>query len=67
MKVKIKKFGDYLGFLIPNDEIYRLNLSEGDEVEIDLVKKERISGFGILKGKKLKQFKRDHKDFHREF
>ena len=55
----IKRFGNYLGVLIPDDEIYRLNLSEGDEVEVDLIKKERISGFGLWKGKKLKPMKKE--------
>jgi len=67
MKTRIRRVGNSLGLVIPSDEIGRLELSEGDEVEMDLVKKERISGFGILRGKKLKPFKRYHKDFHKEF
>ena len=56
--VKLKKWGNSLGIIIPKDKIDELGLSEHDIIDIDIMKKEKISGFGIAKGKV--PFTRDH-------
>ncbi|MDD5616223.1 MAG: hypothetical protein PHH85_08475 [Candidatus Methanoperedens sp.] len=50
--VEIKKWGNSLGVIIPKDKIAELGLSEKDLIDIDILKKEKVSGFGIAKGKK---------------
>jgi hypothetical protein len=49
--VELKKWGNSLGIIIPKDKIDELGLSEHDIIDIDIMKKEKISGFGIAKGK----------------
>ena len=56
--VELKKWGNSLGIIIPKDKIDELSLSEHDIIDIDIMKKEKISGFGIAKGKI--PFTRDH-------
>ena len=56
--VELKKWGNSLGVIIPKDKIDELSLSEHDIIDIDIMKKEKISGFGIAKGKI--PFTRDH-------
>ncbi|MBE0524247.1 MAG: hypothetical protein IBX40_07945 [Methanosarcinales archaeon] len=56
--VKLKKWGNSLGIVIPKDKIDELGLSEHDLIDIDIMKKEKISGFGIVKARA--PFERDH-------
>lgn len=56
--VELKKWGNSLGIIIPKDKIDELGLSEHDIIDIDIMRKEKISGFGIAKGKI--PFTRDH-------
>ena len=55
--VELKKWGNSLGLIIPKDKIDELGLSDHDIIDIDIMKKETISGFGIAKGKA--SFKRE--------
>jgi hypothetical protein len=50
--VELKKWGNSLGIIIPKDKIAELGLLEKDIIDIDILKKEKVSGFGIAKGKK---------------
>ena len=56
--VELKKWGNSLGVIIPKDKIDELGLLDHDIIDIDIMKKEKISGFGIAKGKA--SFKREH-------
>lgn len=48
--MKVKKWGNSLGIIIPKKIVEKLGLSEEDIADIDIEKKERISGFGLCKG-----------------
>ena len=56
--VELKKWGNSLGIVIPKDKIDELSLSEHDLIDIDIMKKEKISGFGIAKARA--PFERDY-------
>lgn len=62
--VELKRWGNSLGVIIPKDTIDELGLSEHDFIDIDIVKKEVVSGFGIAKGKA--PFIRDHITEHED-
>jgi len=64
IKAEIKKWGNSLGVILPIDELRQLGLSKGDQVELEVIPKKRIDGFGMCKGAKT-FFKRD--DIHKEF
>ena len=49
---EIKKWGNSLGVVIPRRKIKELRLTEHDEVDIDIKKKEKIDGFGMCAGKR---------------
>ena len=55
---ELKRWGNSLGIIIPKDKIDELGLSEHDIIDIDIAKKEKVSGFGIARGKT--PFQRDH-------
>lgn len=50
--VELKKWGNSLGIVIPKEKVAELELSEKDIIDIDILKKEKVSGFGLAKGKK---------------
>lgn len=50
--VELKKWGNSLGVIIPKEKAIELGLSEKDVIDIDIVKKEKVTGFGLAKGKK---------------
>lgn len=62
--VELKRWGNSLGVIIPKDKIDELGLSEHDFIDIDIIKKEIISGFGIAKGKS--PFIREHIPEHED-
>jgi len=49
--VEVKKWGNSFGVIIPKEKVAELGLLEKDLIDIDILKKERVSGFGIAKGK----------------
>ena len=66
---KIKKWGNSVGILIPKSEATELHLKEGQEVGIEITKKENplkeLFGFGKRMGKQIthKEFVRFRKEF----
>ena len=64
MKVELKEWGNSLGVILPSEALKELSLRKGDKVEIDIVAKKRINGFGIAKG--ARPFE-EEKEAHAEF
>lgn len=53
VKVKAKRWGSSLGFIIPNEVAREQKIKEGDELEIELQKVTDIEKlFGIVRGKR---------------
>lgn len=56
---KIKRWGNSIGVLIPKDDATQLQLKEGQEVAIEITKKENplreLFGFGKKMGKPITQ------------
>lgn len=62
----IKKWGNSLGVILPNDFIKEKHLKENDKIIIEAVKKADLSDmFGSLKGK-IKMSGQEFKDMARE-
>ncbi|HLC73528.1 MAG TPA: hypothetical protein VJH20_02735 [Candidatus Nanoarchaeia archaeon] len=57
VEVELKNWGNSMGVIIPIEKIKELGLRKGDKIDIDIVKKERIDGFGIARG--FKRFKEE--------
>ena len=62
--VELKKWGNSLGIIIPKDKVEELGLSEHDIIDLDIVKKEMVSGFGIAEGRA--PYKREHAAEHED-
>ena len=59
--VELKEWGNSIGVILPINTLKKLNLRKGDKVEINIIKKKRVDGFGICKGAKpFKEDKEDH-------
>ncbi|MCK5660750.1 MAG: hypothetical protein KAH86_05265 [Methanosarcinales archaeon] len=54
---ELKIWEKSLAIIIPKDKIDELGLSEHDIIDIDIAKKEKVSGFGVARGKAA--FQRD--------
>ncbi|MEK6891819.1 MAG: AbrB/MazE/SpoVT family DNA-binding domain-containing protein [Nanoarchaeota archaeon] len=63
-KAKVRKVGTSLGVLIPKEVIEEEKIKEGEEIELNLMKKRKLEEiekmFGIAKG--AKPFERDRID-----
>ena len=49
-ELKIKRWGNSIGLVIPKDIVKIEDLHIGDTVKVDIEKEKRIDAFGILKG-----------------
>ena len=58
--LKTKKWGNSIGMIVPREVASQVDLKPGEEVNADLVKKDRVDFFGKYKG--IGHFVRDHND-----
>ena len=63
-KAKLRKIGSSFGILIPREQISALELKEGDEVDIVMLRHrdEKSVGEGLGMGKGFAPFVRDKRD-----
>ncbi|HIH42755.1 TPA: hypothetical protein HA246_03855 [Candidatus Woesearchaeota archaeon] len=63
-EVKVKRWGNSLGIIIPREISEHDGIHKGDIIRIDIIRTKRMDGFGILKGypKYVKE-----EDGHEEF
>ena len=64
VEVELKEWGNSIGVIIPIEELKEFGLEKGNKVEIEIIKKEIVDGFGICKG--AKPFIEDE-EAHKEF
>lgn len=50
LTVKVKKWGNSYGIIIPKKTADELDISTDEVLDVEIVKKRRRSGFGICKG-----------------
>ena len=62
-EVKIKQWGNSLGLIIPNEIVKLEELNTGDVIKIEIQKRGKIDGFGILKGKPFFKEEKERDDF----
>ena len=60
MHSEIKKWGNSLALIIPAEKAKDLELEEGEAVDVEIKKCQRIDAFGVFSGSKT--FKRDEKE-----
>lgn len=63
-RVKVRKVGDSLGFLIPKWALDKENIKEGEEIEVSVLKKRKLAKLLKLFGsvKDAEPFERDRED-----
>jgi bifunctional DNA-binding transcriptional regulator/antitoxin component of YhaV-PrlF toxin-antitoxin module len=66
INIKTKQWGNSLGVIIPKEVVHELNLSVGDELSVDIVKKVNVLkelwgalDWGKDKGKILQEVRKD--------
>jgi antitoxin component of MazEF toxin-antitoxin module len=62
VEVELKKWGNSLGVILPMDRLRELGLHKGDKVEIDIIGKNMLDGFGMCRGAKTFQREPDHRE-----
>ena len=50
VEVELKEWGNSVGVILPAEQLKEFKLKKGDRIEIDIVPKKRIDGFGLFKG-----------------
>ena len=50
VEVELKRWGNSLGVILPSDLLKETGLEQGDTLEVDIVSKKRMNGFGIARG-----------------
>ncbi len=63
VEVELKEWGNSIGVILPSEKLKRMGLKKGDKIEIEIIMKRRVEGFGISKGSK--QFEKE-KEEHEE-
>ena len=64
VEVELKGWGNSIGIILPSEKLKKLNLHEGDKVEIEIIVKKRLNGFGICMG--AESFE-EEEEAHEEF
>lgn len=63
VEVELKEWGNSVGVILPSEKLKELGLRKGDKIEINIVIKKKIDGFGISKGaKSFEKEKEGHED-----
>ncbi len=64
VEVELKEWGNSIGVVLPMDKIKEMGLRKGDRVDINIILKKRINGFGVSKGAKpFEEDKEEHEEF----
>ena len=50
VEVELKEWGNSVGAILPAELLRRLKLRKGDKVNIEIVAKKRVDGFGVCRG-----------------
>ena len=64
VEVELKEWGNSIGVIIPLEKLKELSLEKGDKIDIDIVGKKTVDGFGVCKG--AQPFKEEN-EAHKEF
>jgi hypothetical protein len=60
IEVELKEWGNSYGVILPIEKLREMGVKKGDRLAIDIVKKERIDGFGMCKGAGHLEHEKDH-------
>ena len=64
VEVELKEWGNSIGIVLPADKIREMGLRKGDRIDINIIIKKQINGFGISKGAKpFEEDKGEHPEF----
>lgn len=64
VEVKLREWGNSIGVILPREKLRQLNLRKGDKIELQIIAKKRINGFGICKeAKSFEEEKEGHEEF----
>ena len=62
--LELKEWGNSIGVILPREKLRKLGLRKGDRIEIEIIIKQRMDGFGIAKGaKSFEEEKEEHEEF----
>lgn len=64
VEVELKEWGNSIGVILPIEKLRELGLRKGDRIDINIILKKKINGFGISKEKSPFQ---EEKEAHKEF
>ncbi len=63
-EVELKEWGNSMGVIIPIEKLKELGLQKGDKIELNIVKKRSMDGFGVcIRAEPFKEEKEDHEEF----
>ena len=64
VEVELKEWGNSIGVILPRDRLNSLGLKKGDKIEIDILVKKKLDGFGISNGAgSFEEEKERHEEF----
>ena len=63
-EVRVKEWGNSYGVILPKDLVKHMEINKGDTIKIDIIKKRKIDGFGMLRGiGKFEEEEISHEEF----
>lgn len=57
VEVELKSWGNSIGVILPSESLKELGLRIGDRIDIDVVNKKKLDGFGLCR--KAKPFQKE--------
>ena len=64
VEVELKEWGNSLGVIVPSEKLKEFKLRKGDKIDIDIVQKKKIEGFGLCKyAQPFAEEQEEHKEF----
>ena len=64
MEAELKQWGNSVGIIVPAEKLRDLGVGAGDLIEIEILPKKRVEGFGICRGAKpFEEEKEQHEEF----
>lgn len=58
-EIRVKKWGNSIGIIIPNEIAKIEEISDGDIIKVDIMNNRRVDGFGMFKNSGMTPFKRE--------
>ena len=64
VELEVKRWGNSFGVIIPIEQLKKIQVKQGDVINVDIQKKKRENGFGLARGSlAFEEEQEEHEEF----